>query len=164
MGAHTVATPQKALRSWSTKEVSRWTAALPVKGLAAVAAEVLADVDGTELSALSEEDLQAAGMKSKVRPAGQAAAGRRHIDEMQGFRRQGGRCSQPTPNRTRSPSHWLCMTDAVFCLSPRGAPLRRRCIARSWSGRGTRFSSAMPTARTKVPLRTRQPLPRQWAY
>eukprot|EP00873_Tetraselmis_striata_P010971 jgi/Tetstr1/431235/TSEL_002054.t1 len=64
-----VATPQKALRSWSTKEVSRWTAALPVKGLAAVAAEVLADVDGTELSALSEEDLQAAGMKSKVHRA-----------------------------------------------------------------------------------------------
>jgi hypothetical protein len=63
-----VSTPQKKLITWSAKEVGRWTAALPVPGLAEAASGVLLDINGAELSTLTEEDLSAAGLKSKVSP------------------------------------------------------------------------------------------------
>ena len=53
---------------WSSNEIQRWTSNLPVKGLKEVAEEILASIDGADLASFTEEDLQAAGMTSKVPP------------------------------------------------------------------------------------------------
>ena len=59
-------TPKRSMIEWSSTEVKRWTSNLPIKGLKEVAEEVLSSIDGSELASFTEEDLEKAGMSSKV--------------------------------------------------------------------------------------------------